>query len=115
MSWAKLVAKHIDSKIRDLLTTILFRILFMFIPSSKVVAGMLRQGYDQFRITMQEHAKGMSDADLNESLEDIQHHRSWPGKLDELREEMEKAGLTSVIIEALENEKFLREFDTPHD
>lgn len=111
MAWAKLVAKHIDSKIRDLLTIILFRILFMFIPSSKVVAVMLRRGYDQFRINMQEHAKGMSDTDLDEAIEDLNQHRLWPGKSDELRKEIEKAGLTSVMIEAFQNEKFLREYN----
>lgn len=71
---------------------------------------MLRQGYDQFRVDMQEHAKGMSDVDLDEALKDMEYHRRWPRGLDKLRKEMENAGLDGLIIEAFQGEKFLREY-----
>jgi len=97
--------------IRTLLVRILYRILFTVVPSQKMVAAMLSLGYDQSRIIIQEHVKKISDAELNEAIEDFDQHRPWPGKSEEYRKELEKAGLTPIMLKALENEKFLREYN----
>lgn len=103
MAWVKL-ARHV-------VAVILYGILFTIVPARKIVAGILLQGYDQCRIDMQQRVKELSDAGLNEAIEDLDQHRPWHGKAEELRKELEKAGLLSIALTALEDEKFLREYD----
>ena len=68
MAWVKL-ARQIDTKVITLLVRILFRILTKIVPLRKMVAAMLLQSNDQFRINMQERAKKFSDTELNEVIE----------------------------------------------
>ena len=111
MAWVKL-ARQIDTKVITLLVRILFRILTKIVPLRKMVAAMLLQSNDQFRINMQERAKKFSDTELNEVIEGFDQNRPWPGKSEEYHKELEEAGLLSVILKALEDEKFLREYNS---
>lgn len=111
MAWVKL-ARQIETKVKTLLVRILFKILFKILPSRMMVAAMLLQGNDQFRINMQECAKKFSDTELNEVIEGIDQNRPWPGKSEEYRKELEEAGLLSVMLKALEDERFLREYNS---
>ena len=81
-----------------------------FIPSRKLVAAMLSQGVTGFRVAVQERVKEMPDSVLGEAIEDLKYHRRWPRGTARLQKEMERAGVMPRIYEALQNEKFLREY-----
>jgi orotidine-5'-phosphate decarboxylase len=104
------LARHVISGINTAVKLIFLGIFFKIVPPRKMVENILSVGHDQFRIDMQERAKGLSDTGLNEVITDLKFHGLGHG-MDKFREELEKAGLMSVILEALENEKFLREYE----
>jgi len=102
-------------KLAKQIIRILYKILFTVVPYKVMVDAMLSLGYDQIRIIMQEHVKKLSDAELNEAIEDHDQNRPWPGKSEGYRKKLEKAGLLSVIVKALQDEKFLREYKREQD
>lgn len=105
------LAKHVIRVIYVAVQLLIMKIVFIFVPPRKIVANILSLGNDQFRIYAQEYAKKLSDTALNEAMIEFKCPGQWLGPLNEFGKELENAGLLPVMIKALEDEKFLREYN----
>jgi len=95
-------------KLPDWLSRLLLRLMLKVFPAEKIVGKLSSMSESEIYSYMQPQIEKYSDKDLDRAIKDIKEGNYYG--LEDYVAQLEKAGLTrGLILQWLENEKFLRE------